>query len=473
MSKITLQKSKKQELKPSLPKEICITASESHILNTDTKGAKAKQIYILNGDSHHIKGGSKSSFVKNTHSNEWTALEILAAKFASLTGITVPETLFGEYFERSNETLKKATLNRKDKEKTSHPFFVNSKRLKGYRDISTLIDYIDQAKEIIFEESEKKAEFVEKYKAHKKFVNSDNKNMNPAERKMINRDNLTELFLMLPTEFTDQFDRLHAISIWLGNWDLLNFDLENCGVTIMHFNNHIEIEAAMVDFGNCLFAGFGGKHKSDSFQSANREAKIPATHPNSFDPRILAMPDISISYYDDETESLIEDDFEETSKNNKGDIPKEVAKFSKECEMIGSGTMPRRLPFEKLIEKNSQQMDIMESGDASFSKGFMYGIYSIACISDEAIEGTTKKWFKLSKDGPVNFCYDREYTAEDIIDIMKSRRDHLQDLFSAYIDKYKQENPEDAKHIEQQANMDKFTAKGILRFESCGKIRSA
>ncbi len=408
--------------KSTPPKEYPIPSSQRlnisdcfRLWETSTAGEKAKSIYKRHkGSVLHEEDSSNSFFVKDTHSNEWTNLEIIAAKFAELTGITVPHTVFAADFDEIDEELKQSSKKRKDykpsdKEEGKVKYFVASQRLMGYRDLSSFIHFMNRNKHSLVATDQIDA-FDLAYEALKQASHKEC----PSERKEARRDAILQIFKFLPQQLKDNFDEMYAMSMWLGNWDILNFELENCGFCVIHEKDgSISISPAMVDFGNSLYAGFGGKHKEDSLPAANIRAKKPETHPNDYDPEI---PDSKM-------------------------IKAYASAFSKGCEMVRLGNTPRRLPFEGLfkdIDNLTRDMlsDKQQQAPDKLSKGFLRGIYRISLISDEAIDAIADKWFHLGQE--INYCYeDKKYTKADLAEAMKGRRDHLKELFAPYIESEK------------------------------------
>ncbi len=361
--------------------------------------------------------------VKNVHSNEWANLEILSAKYAGLTGIAVPWTVFCTGAERDNPALAADCQKRKDIETLGDKpnYFVASQRLKGYHDLSTFIDYIhDNQLDAFFptgdaESDQKRAEFVGRY--NELALLKTDPAPNTAENKIKKRDCMIACFGLMPQEIKDMMDEAFVVSAWLGNWDMFNWDLTNMGFTVLHKEDgSAAIFPAIIDFGNCLNAGFGGKHKDDSLDVANTAAKLYSenpTHPrhSDYDP----SPIRPISRI-------------------------EAAMFSA-IPGLALASIPRREPFEALFLHNDEQvvkcLENRRDGNGELSKGFMRGLYRIASITDSAIDTVTNEWFHLGE--AINYTStdpSSHSTKEQMAGLMKQRKDYICNRFAPEIEQY-------------------------------------
>jgi hypothetical protein len=443
-------------------------------------GDKPKAVYICDGQDFFIKG----------HNNdECLGLEILAAKLFSLTGLIAPQTLFAADFHKIDEpdlagnpdimgdsdiygspattnynlngspdiygeplvkgetsllinpvrvyTLDGALKSRQDykgEDKTN--YFIASKMLDNYMDFSSFVHFVNEHKRKLIT-PENLADF-DKYYAELLKTDDDDTEL-PATRKVKRRDILFKIYELYPEEIRHSFEEMYATAIWLGNWDFLNSELENCGWRAYEKEDGtLSIKPAMVDFGNCLFTGFSGRHKEDSLERANQRAKNEQTHPDNYDPVIPVEKQIS----------------------------EHSAGFSKICEMLLLRNTPRREPFEELFKKTDNMIyDLLQNkqsnGSQLISRGFLRGIYRISLISDEAIEKTVNNWFHFG-DGLDFADKNKTYSAQDLIEIMKARRKHLTDNFAGQIAEAKEKYPAEFKAAETKAQKinDKFKNDG-------------
>lgn len=387
----------------------------------------------VNQDTHTFR-------VKNVHSNEWANLEIISAKYAGLTGIAVPWTIFNTDAENDNPELAKACLKRKDlntKPAKTPFYFVASQRLRGYHDLSAFINYVykKQLDHFFPENNEASKQQRDTYIKNYQELSRLRKlpEVHHAENKVKKHDCMVACYKLLPQELRDMMDEVYIISAWLGNWDLFNWDLDNVGYTVLHKEDgSVAISPAMIDFGDCLFAGLGGKLKRNGWEVANIAAKLQKNNPNDFDPEIPANKMILLS-----------------------------SAIFNGCPGILLGSIPRRLPFEDLFIHNDKKvaecLNNMRTEDGSLSKGFVRGLYRISLVSDAAIDKVTNDWFHLGKE--INFASDKSedhYAKEDLMKLMKQRRDYMLNVFAPEIENYVKQNQAEAAITKQEVEAETF-----------------
>lgn len=385
-------------------------------------GNKAKSV-IINRDydkydfptNRGNARNSKNYFIKNAHSNEWVNLEILAGKLAGLSGILLPWTILASGFEAIS-SFPESLGKRKDRnEMGDRPYyFIASQRLKGFRDLINIPELLDNNKHVFYRDPNQRVVF-EKY--YKEFTSLEkHKCTSSTEFKTKRIEIFSKLYKTFPLKIRDMIEESFAVSIWLGNWDFLNFDLENIGITALYSGNKLIIEPAMVDMGNCLYAGFDGKHKENSFDIANKRAKTSETNPGDDDPEI-----------------------DESHK-----IPKYAAQFGSKTYMQDIKNMPRRLPSEPILQDISDEiykfLDPSTREHATLSEGFIRGLYRVSKIPDKAIKTTIDEWFMLGSKINYSYSDQHHYTKEELFTVMSQRRDHLVDLFNDPITYYSKKN---------------------------------
>jgi hypothetical protein len=422
-------------------------------------GDRGNSSYTIFGTEFHkyikqtLRGTNQETpvfYVKNTHSNHWTQNEVITAKFLALTGIVVPWTVFGEGFEEKNIKLRKASAQRKDsgsKPPEVPNYFVASQRLRGYEDLSLFIrNTVYKHKESFFPNPARLAEFEQKYGELKILEEAPHQELDIAELKVQKRDLRIAIFHLLPPEFKEMLDEIYVNSLWLGNWDMFNWDLTNTGFTVRHFDpavnseylkkpsnpldacihKGIVITPASIDFGNCLDAGYNGKVKSQSFERANIEAKEKDKKPDDYDPPIPPQAHIQ---------------------------PWAVRFDSKPIPLLS--TIPRRLPFEKLFSQSDVQLLHTLSDraptDTPFPKGIARGLYRLSLIPDAAIDAISQAWWHLGTQLNHSEPDKVPPTHEEISKTMKERRDCLCSHFRAQIKSYCNQNHADALETKREA----------------------
>lgn len=454
-----LRKQSQKQINTVIPKDKILVAQDMYPFEAlEGLGAQDKSVYIHKYRDFYRKKGQRNRdsgnyFVKNHHHNQAINMEILAAKLAGLTGIAVPWTTFGVAFEDNNKKFRRALLKRKDAKPLQQEeglvgnqsgdekqlnYFIASQSLSGYRDFSRFMNFVFNNLEYIITDPALQKTFSE---SRSRFKELEDAHLPSPERKLKQAELVAKMLHCFPQGLKDQLDEIYLVSIWLGNWDILNFEFGNIGYQVRYNRDmktgekhlpikngdgevydFISIAPAIVDFGNCLVTGFGGKLKADSLEDANRPAKRTENAAGDEDP-----------------------DLDDAHK-----IKSEDAGFSRQCEMLRLESIPRRLPFEKLfcgLDKSIQSLLNNGKQDKSvpLSKGFLRGVYRVTSVSDEAIEKVVDEWFFLGKEkGDVNiYQQDKAISKEELTDILKSRRDHLKGVFKAPLQEYCRANRSD------------------------------
>jgi hypothetical protein len=381
--------------------------------------------------------------LKVNYGIEWQQWEIIAAKLAGLTGIITPNTLIAidaqdeDHQARTLDKLKPKVVDEGDKS-----LQIASQRLKGYYDLSSfLLKIVNQ-----FPHELLKAEDIEKYHELREQIlliqaQDDSKT---AENKKHKAALYLEIYQLLPTELKDQIDEMRVVSSWIGNWDMFNWDLDNCGFCVRHNQDGaVSIEPAMVDFGNSLFNGFGGVYKHLAQDKVNQPAKTKTIKPQDFDPEI-SDPDQVI-------EGLI--GFEKA-----GSVDLLLDRF------------PRRLPFQDLFRAENNHLVKFLSDSKDFdieqiSQGTLRGLYRVSLVSDQAIENMVKKWyifegeelFNQIKENVQDQDFRAKLSPDYLIELMQDRRDDFVEKFRPLIRRYEAHYEMDAiatKHEVEAAAID-------------------
>jgi len=213
----------------SLTTQTTVNSSSIYLINTNKAWQYVKDTCNRLTNEFRIK--------ENKYGFGSVQSEILAAKYAGLTGIQAPFTLFAHGAEKDNPGL---IAKLPEEQKTDPVYFVASQRLKGYTDLSTFIDAVHNnalsSERTLFNHilpegnPENRKLFFENYEKLKKL--RELPDTNTAENKIKKRDCMLNCFKLMPQEIQDIVDESYAVSAWIGNWDMFNWNLENMGFTV-------------------------------------------------------------------------------------------------------------------------------------------------------------------------------------------------------------------------------------------------
>lgn len=392
---------------------------------------------------------------------EWAQWEIIAAKFAGLTGIIAPNTSFAVNAQSDDQNRKFEDTKQQVLQESTKSVQILSQRLKGYYDLSSfLLEVVNQySAELLDPENidqylRLRSQILEIKKQEKE------EGQKTDQTKIKKRDCYLEIYKMLPQGLKDQIDEMRVVSGYIGNWDMFNWDLDNCGLCVRHtdlkvkskndisgteYKNVISIEPAMVDFGNSLFNGFGGVYKYLS-DTANQPAKKRSDKPKDYDPEI------------DKKDSVIE---ELMGFANGGAVD------------LLSSRLPRRLPFQDLFSSQNEQMVKFLSDSKDFdinqvSQGTLRGLYRISLIDDRAIESLVKKWYVFENEELFNKVdknnqskLREELSPDYLIKLMQNRRDDIVNQFQPLIERYELHHAQDAMATKNEVNAAAFDVASV------------
>lgn len=439
MPGFTLQAGAKRAPESALPREQVLHASEANIQAdhtnfSETTAVAVRGFAIVADRLPTAKGPFRGPFspsedkwrVKGGHSNQRVNEEILSAKLAGALGIHAPWTVFFQGAEEVRD-LGDNIAKRKDKDfLTGKPnYCIASQHLKGYHDLSSFIGYVHNNIESFFPEKEegsvdRRQEFSVCYRELQRLKTLPD--TNSVENKIRKRDCMIACFKLMPEPIRDMMDELFAVSSFLGNWDMFNWSMENMGFTILHnVDGTANIFPAMVDFGNCLRAGFGGRCKEDSLEAANTAAKKYSeeqANPRHYDYDPEITPEFRI----------------------------QAAMFSA-IPGLALASIPRRLPFADLFQHNDAQVvkciENRRDGSGKLSQGFLRGLYRIACVTDETIDKIVSDWLHVGEGEAINYTSEHpadRYTKQEMADLLKARKAYICRTFTPEIERYVTEN---------------------------------
>ncbi len=371
--------------------------------------------------------------LKVAYGIEWQQWEIIAAKFAGLAGIIAPNTFVAiDATDQDHHTKTLAELKQQAIIESPQSLQIASQRLKGYYDLSSfLINVVNQYPHELLADGQ-----IDKYHELRNAVlktNGEEKQQGAKtpQTKQKKADLYLQIYQLLPSELKDQMNELRVVSAWIGNWDMFNWDLDNCGFCVRRGKDgKISIEPAMVDFGNSLFNGFGGAYKHNSKDLVNRAAKTQDVKPQDFDPEIGEKDQVIAGLM---------------GFREEGAVDLLLSRF------------PRRLPFQALFAEENKHLlkflsDCKDFDVEQISQGTLRGLYRIALISDQAIEKMVRKWYVFEGENLFNKVpqnaddqgFREKLTPDYLIKLMKDRRDDFVGKFKPLIQRYERHYEVDA-----------------------------
>ena len=347
-------------------------------------------------DSIMIEFNNQKYRVKSIkYGNQRASEEILMEKLFSLTGLSSPRTRYAIT-------------------QPSSDYKIASPYLPGFQDLGKFL--ISDAE--LFIESSNKPHFLSlKNKVMEIEEQCKAKGATTSTDKLKKRDLLFQIYEMMPSHVKREFEKLFLTSTWIGNWDMLNFDLYNSGFIVD--TKHCTVKAAIVDFGNCGPAGFKGQYKDESIDQAHLPAKQQSTSQLDYDPKLSNLNKIR----EEDTDLFI--------------VPK---------SLFPVASMPRNLPFAKLFRHNVRsQSEIADTQKSQRSlpnelSSSIEVAYRLSFIKDNVIDRVIDYWYlkahhadsrteNISYQRPENL-YNEKYSAQELKNIMKSRRDQIIELFT-------------------------------------------